>query len=187
MMHHRIRKIRNTRRSRRLFGAQRPVGALLQSHWFSRFRRDERGVQLLELAIVLPILLLLFGAVAEFGRYFYEYTTVAKGARVGARYLASKAVNSTTNWQSNAKNIVVYGNINGTGSPILPGLTTGNVTVQYQGGTPGVPDMVTVNIIGYKHQPVIDLGKLLKKPSLSLKVDVKPSVTMRYLLTQPSV
>jgi len=33
MMHHRIRKIRNTRRSRRL-------------QWLSRFRSDERGVQL---------------------------------------------------------------------------------------------------------------------------------------------
>ena len=41
MMHHRIRKIRNTRRSRRLL-------------WLSRFRSDERGVQLLEVAIVIP-------------------------------------------------------------------------------------------------------------------------------------
>jgi Flp pilus assembly protein TadG len=175
MMHHRIRKIRNIRRSRRL-------------QWLNRFRRDEQGVQLLELALVLPILLLLFGGVAEFGRYFYEYTTVAKGARLGARYLASKSVTSTTtNWEANAKNIVVYGNVAGSGSPILTGLSTSNVTVTYQGGTAGVPDTVTVSITDYKHQPVIDLGKLLNKTSLSLNIDVKPSVTMRYLLTQPSV
>ena len=65
MMHHRIKKIRNLRRSRRL-------------HWLNRFRRDDRGVQLVELAIVLPILLLLFAGVAEFGRYFYEYSTAAR-------------------------------------------------------------------------------------------------------------
>src|SRR5215813_7641057 len=107
MMHHRIRKIRNTRRSRRL-------------HWLNRFRRDDSGVQLLEVAIVLPILLLLFGAVAEFGRYFYEYTTVAKASRLGARYLATAAVKPAED--ANAKNLVVYGNTAGTGSPVISGL-----------------------------------------------------------------
>lgn len=156
-------------------------------HWLTRFRRDDRGVQLVELAIVLPILLLLFAGVAEFGRYFYEYSTAAKGARVGARYLASKAAKSGINWQANAKNLVVFGNTAGTGSPILSGLSTANVTVEYQGGTPGVPETVKVSIVNYKHQPVFDLGKMLNSASLSLNVDVKPSVTMRYLLTQPSV
>lgn len=175
MIHHRIRKIRSERRSRRM-------------QWLNRFRRDEQGVQLLELAIVLPVLLLLFGAVAEFGRYFYEYTTVAKGARVGARYLISKsATSNVTNWEALAKNIVVYGNPAGTGDPILPGMTTANVDVQYQGGTAGVPETIKVSIVNYKHQPLFDLGKMLKSQTLSMNVDVKPSVTMRYLLTQPSV
>ena len=173
-MHHRIRKIRNIRRSRRL-------------QWLNRFRSDERGVQLLELAIVLPIMLVLFGAVAEFGRYFYEYTTVAKAARVGTRYLASKSVESGVSYQANAKNLVVYGNIGGTGSPVLPGLTTANVDVQYIGGTKGIPDLVKISIVNYKHQSVINLGSLLNNTSLSTDVDVKPSVTMRYLLTQPAV
>ena len=156
--------------------------------WLNRFRRDEQGVQLVELAIVLPILILLFGAVAEFGRYFYEYTTVAKGARAGARYLASKSATSTTNdWEAFAKNIVVYGNTAGTGDPILPGLSVANVDVQYEGGTAGVPDIVKVSIINYQHEPLFDIGALLKSETLSMEIDVKPSVTMRYLLTQPSV
>jgi len=174
MMHHRIRKIRNIRRARRL-------------HWLTRFRRDDRGVQLIELAIVLPILLLLFGAVAEFGRYFYEYTTVSKAARVGARYLASKSVESSIDYKTNARNLVVYGNIAGTGSPVLSGLTTANVDVQYLGGTTGVPDLVKVSIVNYKHQSVVNLGKLLNNTSISTDVDVKPSVTMRFLLTTPSI
>jgi Flp pilus assembly protein TadG len=175
MMHHRLKKIRCLRRSRRM-------------HWLTRFRRDDRGVQLVELAIVLPILLLLFAAVAEFGRYFYEYSTVAKSARLGARYLAAKSATSTgTNWQANAKNLVVFGNTAGSGSPVLSGLSTANVSVTYQGGTVGVPDTVKVSIVNYKHQPVFDLGKMLNTTSLSMNVDVKPSVTMRYLLTQPSL
>jgi Flp pilus assembly protein TadG len=155
--------------------------------WLSRFRSDERGTQLLEVAIVIPILLLLFGAVAEFGRYFYEYTTAAKAARVGARYLASKSVNSATNYELVAKNLVVYGNTSGTGSPVLPGMTTGNVDVQYVGGTSGVPALVKVSIVGYQHQSIINLGSLLNNTALSTNVDVKPSVTMRYLLTTPSI
>lgn len=136
---------------------------------------------------MVPILLVLFAAVAEFGRYFYEYTTVAKAARVGARYLASKSVTSSVDYEAIAKNIVVYGNEAGTGSPVLTGLTTGNVLVTYQGGTTGVPNTVTVSITGYEHESLFDLGGLLNNDSLSLDVEVKPSVTMRFLLTQPTV
>ena len=157
-------------------------------NWLNRFRRDEQGVQLVELAIVLPILLLLFAGLAEFGRYFYEYSTLAKSARLGARYLASKSVTSSkVDWKANAKNIVVFGNTAGTGEPILPGLGVANVDVQYIGGTTGIPDTVKVTIINYPHEPLFDLGGFLKNPDLSLNVDVKPSVTMRYLLTQPTV
>lgn len=174
MMHHRIRKIRNTRRSRRF-------------HWLNRFRRDERGVQLVEMAIVIPMMLVLFAAVAEFGRYFHEYTTLAKASRLGARYLISKSVNSSVNYESIAKNIVVYGNATGSGSPILTGLSVENVQVTYAGPVAGIPDTVTVTIVNYPHVPLFNLGALLNNTSLSLAVNVKPSVTMRYLLTQPSV
>jgi Flp pilus assembly protein TadG len=175
MMHHRIRKIRNVRRSRRF-------------QWLNRFRRDDRGVSLIETAIVVPILLVLFAGVAEFGRYFYEYTTLAKASRLGARYLASKSVTSeTTDYQAIAKNIIVYGNAGGTGSPLLDGLTLDNVDITYQGGPAGVPDTVTVKIVDYPHEPIFDLGGLLNNDDLSLAVNVSPSVTMRYLLTQPTV
>jgi Flp pilus assembly protein TadG len=150
-----------------------------------RFAREERGAQLVELAIVLPIFLMMFGAAAEFGRYFYEYTTLDKAARAGSRYLASAAVNS--NEDARAKNIVIYGNPDGTGTPIVKGLTTANVVISRSGGVPTLPQTVTVQISNYKHQPIFDLGQLIKVQSLSLNVDVKPSVTMRYLRTQPPV
>jgi len=174
-MHHRIRKIRNVRRSRRF-------------QWLNRFRRDEGGVSLLETAIVVPILLVLFAGVAEFGRYFYEYTTLAKASRLGARYLASKSVTSdVADYQAIAKNIIVYGNEAGNGEPILDGLAPANVSIDYEGGTTGIPNTVTVSIIDYEHDPIFDLGALLNNDDLSLAINVAPSVTMRYLLTQPTV
>ena len=179
-MHHRIRKIRNARRWQRL-------------NWLLRFRRDERGVQLVEIAIVLPLLLMMFGAVAEFGRYFYEYTTLAKAARVGGRLMAAKPLSSPSkDWQLATKRLVVYGNTAGTGSPVLPGLTLDNVDVTFAGGTYkppdiGVPATVTISIINYKHKPIFDLGKLTKIKGLSLDVNVKPSITMHCLPNAASI
>jgi Flp pilus assembly protein TadG len=169
-MHARIKRIRSRRRWKRLLDLQ-------------RFRRDERGVQLVELSIVVPIFLVLFAATAEFGRYFYEYTTLAKAARVGARYLAT-APNLGTE-DGIAKNIVVYGNPGGKGTPLLTGLSTGNVVITRAGGVASVPETITVSIVNYKHQPIFNLGALTKSVGLKMDVDVKPSVTMRNLLNQP--
>ncbi|MDQ3666313.1 MAG: pilus assembly protein [Acidobacteriota bacterium] len=152
------------------------------------FRRDDRGLQLVELAIALPVLILLFAAVAEFGRYFQAYTTLAKGSRVAVRYLATARVNGTDD--PAAKNLAVYGNFAGTGSPIVNGLSVDNVDIirRNEAGapTPGFPATVTIQIKDFKHTPIFDLGGLMKS-SLSLNIDIKPSVTMRYLLTQSPI
>ena len=117
---------------------------------------------------------------------------LAKAARVGGRFMASKTLDSaSTNWQLATKKLVVYGNTAGTGSPVLPGLTIDNVELVFAGGTyasgSGVPATVTVKIINYKHDPIFDLGKLTKSKTLSLNVDVKPSITMHYMLNAASI
>ena len=150
------------------------------------FSQDDRGLQLVELALTLPVLILLFAAVAEFGRYFQSYTTLAKGSRVAARHLATARYAGCED--AAAKNLVVYGNLAGTGDPIVNGLTTGNVTISRhtEGGalTTGFPATVTIEITDFKHTPIFDLGALMHS-SLSLNIDMKASATMRYLLTQP--
>jgi Flp pilus assembly protein TadG len=176
-MHPRIRKVRLLRRLHRL----------------SQIRSlaiDERGVQLAELAIVLPILLILFAATAEFGRYFYEYTTLSKAARIGTRYLVIAKIDDFE--RGRAKNLVVFGNVNGTGDPLIENLEVDHVIITArnelgQEQTEGVPQTVTVEIVGFTHKPLFDLGGMMKKEGWSLAIDVKPSVTMRYLLTTPLV
>jgi Flp pilus assembly protein TadG len=176
-MRTRVRKIRLLRRLRR--AAQLRV-----------FARNERGVQLVELAIVLPILMILFAATAEFGRFFYEYTTLAKATRVGTRYLVTAGVSATED--TNAKNLVVYGNTSGTGDPVISGLTISNVQVLRKDGagvvqTAGVPRTVTVAVTGFKYEPMFGLGSLTNNQTLNLNIDLAPSVTMRYLLTTPLI
>ncbi|MDT5295965.1 MAG: hypothetical protein QOJ76_2845 [Acidobacteriota bacterium] len=148
-----------------------------------RFGREERGTQLVELAIVLPLLVVLFASVAEFGRYLYTYTTLAKATRSGARYLAT--AQDTADEDARTKNLVVYGNFGGTGDPLLDGLTTGNVSVTRQAATPTSGGTVKVKIDGYVFRPLFDLGALTGRKDFSLRVSVAPATTMRYLLTQP--
>ncbi len=81
----------------------------------SRIVRRDDGGSIIELAIVFPILLILFVGTAELGRLFYTYTTLAKATKVGARYLSTSrnAVNGTateiTNAKNEARNLVVCG------------------------------------------------------------------------------
>jgi len=155
-----------------------------------RFRRSERGTQLIELALVLPILLTFFAATAEFGRYFYSYATLDKATRAGARYLATtpvKAGGANVNEDARVKRLVVYGDPNAAdGSrPVLPGLSLNNVELLRSGPVPSVPDTVTVRIVGYSYTPLINLGKFASKLNWTA-VPIKSSTTMRYLLTQPS-
>jgi|YNPBryunderm2012_1023409.scaffolds.fasta_scaffold79002_2 Flp pilus assembly protein TadG len=49
-------------------------------------RRREGGQELVELALVLPVLLLLLFAILEFGLVIFSYNAVSNVAREGARY-----------------------------------------------------------------------------------------------------
>lgn len=51
-------------------------------------RRSERGANLLEMALVTPVLLLLLAGVIDLGRAFYTYIIIANSAREGARLAA---------------------------------------------------------------------------------------------------
>ena len=53
-----------------------------------RLRQDETGAQLVEFALVLPILLLLFAVTIEGGRTMWAYQSVVAGVRDATRYLA---------------------------------------------------------------------------------------------------
>jgi Flp pilus assembly protein TadG len=100
----------------------------------SRIR--ERGAVLVEMALVTPILLLVMLATAEITRAFIDHNTLTKAVRNGVRHVASRALLGSTGivflnaaLQTEAKNLVVYGNTAGTGTPVLPGLAPANVTI----------------------------------------------------------
>ena len=99
-------------------------------------RARSRGLAMVEFVISAPLLFLLMFATAEVGRALFQYNTLVKSVRDGARYAVVNAsvgttriVSISTQTRNAARNLVVTGNATGTGTPLLPGLTVANVTV----------------------------------------------------------
>ena len=152
-----------------------------------RFIRRERGTQLVELAIVLPVMILFLGAAAEFGNFFYSYTTLTNAVRAGARHACKWERNASWTFPETSR-MVVYGDYSDTSQgPILPGLSTSNVVVQANGPSANDIDSVTVKIVGYQYQPIFDLGQLTGNPAYSLRIDMNASATMHQLFNGPVI
>ena len=148
-----------------------------------RLARCERGTQLVELAIVLPVLLLLLATTAEFARFFHTYTTLSKATRSAARYLTTAPVDGSDD--EKARNLVVYGSTVAEGDPLVHGLTTLQVNIVREGGvvSAGMYERVTVEIDGYNYQPIFDPGAFIGNDHASLNVEVSPKTTMRFMTT----
>jgi hypothetical protein len=115
-------------------------------------RKFQQGVAIVEFALLLPLLILMLFIVVEFGRALMEYNTVAKSVRDASRYLSIQLPGTKF---TEARNLVVYGNLAGSGSPLLTGLNTGLVpdpTWQSAGADPLITT-VTVQVTGYTFRP----------------------------------
>ncbi len=109
----------------------------------------QTGTAIVEFALVLPLLLLLTMTTTEFGRAIYQYNTIVKSLRDATRYLSMQTPNTKI---TEAKNLVVFGNITGTGPALVPGLTVAKVaapTWQLTGSDPLIKT-VTITVTGYK-------------------------------------
>jgi TadE-like protein len=152
----------------------------------NRFLRAERGSQLVELALVIPVMLVLMGGGAEFGRFFYTYSTLQNAVRAGARHASKWSASEPWEFPETSR-MVVYGDFSDTSKgPILPGLSTSNVQITTNGPSANCVDSVTVKIINYQYTPIFDVGKLTGIPALSLKVNLNASSTMHQLFNGPN-
>ena len=120
------------------------------------FKTKQAGVALAEFALILPWLLILTFITTEIGRALFQYNILAKSVRDAARYLSTYNPGDTTKFAT-AKNLVVYGNPSGSGSPLVIGLTTSLVPnpVWQTAGTAPVINTVTIKVTGYAFTPVV--------------------------------
>lgn len=122
-------------------------------------RNGERGTTLLDFAIAATVFFTLLFAVIEFGRLFWTHNALRDAARRGTRYAIIRKDDPAS--ITAVKNVVVYGDPNAnpsTAQPVVPGLTTSNVNVEYQNFN-GIllSSRATVSISGYNFQFAVPL------------------------------
>ena len=125
------------------------------------FNSSERGATLVEFALALTVFLTSMFAVIEFGRALWVHNALADAARRGARYATLHSASDSNKVQ----NVVVYGDENGGTQPLVPNLSTTNVSVNYSqfGLNKGT---VSVSITNYQFQFVIPIvGTTISMPS----------------------
>jgi Flp pilus assembly protein TadG len=158
--------------------------------------KDESGGTLAEMALTVPLLIVLLAGVSEIGRYFQSYTTMAKSTRAAARYLSNHQYNSTE--VARAKNLAVCGRLTACTADerLVKGAVPENVCIQTTkvAGSEQI-ETVTVSIprdatktcdadevaVKLPYQPIFDLGALLDSDTFSLTYPIAPSTTMRYI------
>jgi hypothetical protein len=109
--------------------------------------RTQSGVAIVEFALILPLLLVLTFITTEYSRALYQYNTLTKSVRDASRYLSTQNPGTGI---AGAKNLVVYGSLVNTGSPLTLGLALDQVpdpTWTPAGASP-VINTVTVKISG---------------------------------------
>ncbi len=106
---------------------------------------NERGSTLVEFSLAGSVFLLALFGVLDFGRLLWTHNALADAARQGARHAVSTSITKT----AEIKNTVIYGNPDGGTSPIVPGLTTGNVEIIYDNVGLG-RGTATIKVTGYR-------------------------------------
>jgi Flp pilus assembly protein TadG len=139
-------------------------------------RKSERGIELLEFALVLPFLLLCCLGVIEIARAYYTYNILAKAVRDGARFASADSITSAGviagGTVTNTQRVVVYGNVTGTGTAKLPGLATGQVSVTPNTISPS-EHYITVGV-SYPYTPLFSLV-------IPTNINLSPTVKMRFV------
>ena len=114
-------------------------------------RHNERGATIAELAVVALLFFTIIFGIIEFGRLLYTHNALTDATRRGARF-AVLHQGLTPADETAVKNYVVYGDDtpnldaegNPTDEPLINGLTTGMVFVDFEGvdkdGLPETPE-----------------------------------------------
>jgi Flp pilus assembly protein TadG len=138
----------------------------------ARSRHHNNGQSLVEAAFVILIFLFLLFGIIEFGRALWTYNTIVQSTRAAARWAVVNVTSDTdTTNKDRAKNVVVYGYPDvSSGNPILPGLSTGLVTVGVQpievdsAGRP-ISQKISVKVTGYIFRFLVPIAPTMTIPA----------------------
>ncbi len=130
---------------------------------------SRRGNAMIEFALSFTFLFSALAGAFEFGYSYQLYNTMESGVRNAARYASLRTYDSATatpsaGFTAAVANMAVYGNPDGTGTAIVPGLGTGNIAVTMTFDR-GAPYLVKVAVVNYAIDAVFAQFTLSGKPS----------------------
>lgn len=137
------------------------------------FRMNRRGQALVEVAIVAPLLLLLLGVSADFGRVFFISNTVTNAAREGAlfasHHAAEYSLDAGVTLDSNTRSIIQQEERGSFLAIQCPGAL--QITISRSGavvsGPPGIDETVAVTCDVPSLLPFLPLPKTFHTQSQS--------------------
>ena len=125
--------------------------------WSLMRGKDARGQGLAEFALVIPLIILLFMGILDFGRAIYAYNTVANAARQGARVAAVNQADPSP------PNNTLCGGDQPVENPATPHISIKGCAVQAGFALGLQPSSVTVNYarpsgVNLSCTPTLDVG-----------------------------
>jgi hypothetical protein len=153
------------------------------NHAMRKKRSGERGISLLELTFSTVTLVVATFATIDFGRMLWVHNALNEQARKGTQYAASHSTTSAT--VTAIKNLVVYNNVNGGTRPVVPGLTTAMVTVDYNSMSMGA-GTTTVKVSGYTYRMASLMGVTVSMPTYKMTLTGETAGNMPGDLASPT-
>jgi hypothetical protein len=133
-----------------------------------RDKKSLRGSSIVEFAVGIGVLWLLFSGVYQFGYSFYIYNKLQTNVNNAAVFATwyTYDVSNTSAFSTGLKNLVVYGSLASGTKPVVPGLTTGNVDIQIN-PIGGYPTDITIRIKNYQIASIFARYMLQDKPRVT--------------------
>lgn len=127
--------------------------------------KRQSGVAAVEMALLLPFLLLLAFGLTELGRAVYQYNTLAKAVRDGARHLSQYAPGDAGR-ANEARSLVLCGaTACADREPLVPGMSSSYVRVHDRVSDPGkynlqstgrgTLNLVSVEVAGFAFRSLV--------------------------------
>lgn len=129
---------------------------------FRRVVRSERGAELIEFALVFPLLLLVVLGIVDFGFLFQRLEVVTNAAREGAR-IAVLPGYSDADVRARVRDYIQNGGLTVTGgSPGNPTIAVTDTNVTYDAGPPAKTLPTRTVVVVYRHDYLF-LGPLMSR------------------------
>lgn len=110
-----------------------------KSRILRRIKSSKSGATAIEMGLLLPLLLLLMGGMAEFGRAFQQFHLANKGVKSAARYLSRVATgidcaSTAGDWAAKtevalAKNLAVSGSFSASSPSVISNWAATDITI----------------------------------------------------------